>query len=56
MIHINPKNKGKLHEDLGIPSKKKIPLYRLDEAMHSESPDVRKRANFARNARNFNHK
>lgn len=53
-IHINPKHKGMLHEDLGIPAGGKIPMSKLMAAKHSSSPAERKRATFAANARKWN--
>jgi hypothetical protein len=54
-IHLNPAHRGMLHEDLGVPMGEKIPTAKLDAAMHSNDPAIRKRANFAKNARGFNH-
>jgi hypothetical protein len=47
--------KGALHKSLGIGADKKIPVKTLDKAADSPSPLMRKRANFALNARKFNH-
>jgi hypothetical protein len=55
-IHIKPSHKGLLHKNLGISSKKGIPLKSLVKAKQSSSPAVRKRATFALNARKWNHK
>jgi hypothetical protein len=55
-IKINPAHKGLLHEDLGVKAGEPIPMGKLMQALHSDSPAVRKRANFARNARKWNHK
>jgi hypothetical protein len=54
-IHIKPSHKGLLHKDLGVPSGEKIPAAKLQAALHSDDPAVRKRANFARNAKKFEH-
>lgn len=54
-IHLNPKNKGLLHKTLGIPVGEKIPVAKLQEAARSSDETVRKRAQFALNARKFNH-
>lgn len=54
-IHINPSNKGKLHKALGVPAGEKIPVRDLEKAAHSTNPTTRKRAQFALNARKFNH-
>ncbi len=50
---IKPENKGKLHEALGISEDKKIPVKRLESAKNSDSPERRKEANFALNARKW---
>ena len=52
---IKPSHEGLLHEDLRVPEDKKIPKEKLDQALHSKDPDVRKRANFARNAASWKH-
>ena len=54
-IHIDPENKGKLHATLGVPEGQKIPMSKLEAAKHSNNPLTRKRANFAINAKKFNH-
>ena len=54
-IEIKKQNKGKLHAKLGVPEGKKIPVTKIEEAKHSKSPDERKEANFALNARKWNH-
>lgn len=54
-IKINPANKGKLHGTLGVPKGKKIPVSKLQQAAKSSNPTTRKRAQFALNARKFNH-
>jgi len=55
-IHINPKHKGELHSDLDIPQGQPIPESRLKSAENSPDPAVRKRAQFADNARGWNKK
>jgi hypothetical protein len=55
-IYLNPKNKGKLHEETGTPKGQKIPLAKEEAALHSSDPAIRKRANFAINARKWNKK
>ena len=55
-ISINPKHKGLLHKDLGVPAGKPIPAGKLEAATHSKNPAVRKRAVFAQNAKGFKHK
>lgn len=47
--------KGALHKSLGIAGSKKIPAKALAGAADSSSPLMRKRANFAINARKWNH-
>ena len=47
--------KGALHKSLGISADKKIPAKALTKAADSSSPLMRKRANFAINARKWNH-
>ena len=55
-IHINPKHKGELHSDLGVPQGQPIPLSKIHAAEHSANPAVRKRAVFADNAKTkFHH-
>lgn len=52
-ISIKPSHKGLLHHNLGIPLDKPIPLASLMKAKHSSSPAIRRRANFAINAKNW---
>lgn len=54
-IHIDPKDRGKLRQTLGVPPKQKIPMAKLEAAKHSGNPVTRKRANFAINAHGFKH-
>lgn len=54
-IMIKKSHKGLLHKKLGVPQGKKIPQAKLDAAANSKSPALRKEANFARNARHFQH-
>lgn len=54
-IHIKAKNKGKLHQKLGVSQSKPLPLSSLLHAKHSSSMAERKEANFAINARKWNH-
>lgn len=46
--------KGALHKSLGVSADKKIPVKALAKAADSSSPLMRKRANFAINARKWN--
>ena len=48
--------KAALHKALGVKSSAKIPAKKLQAAKHSKSPLERKRANFAINAKKWNHK
>src|SRR5262249_49806067 len=54
-IHIQPSHKGLLHSDLGVPQGQPIPAAKLEAAKHSSSPAIRRRANFAENAKPFHH-
>lgn len=47
--------KGALHEALGMKPGEKIPLGKLHTAVNSNSELMRKRAQFALNARSWNH-
>lgn len=54
-IHIKASHKGLLHQDLGVPQGQPISESAEEEAAESGSPAVRKRAQFALNARKFDH-
>lgn len=54
-IHIKPSHRGRLHRDLGVAEGHKIKAEALRRALHSKDPAVRKRANFAINARKWKH-
>jgi hypothetical protein len=54
-IHIKPSKRGSLHRALHVPEDKKIPVAKLEKAAHSKSPSLRKKADFALNARHFKH-
>jgi hypothetical protein len=54
-IKIKPSHKGLLHKDLGVPKDKPIPAGKLADALHSTSETLRKRAQFAANAKKWNH-
>lgn len=54
-IHIKPGRRGLLHKALGVPMGQKIPASKLAAAKKSSSAAMRKRANFAINARKFKH-
>lgn len=49
------KNPGSLHKTLGVPMDKKISSGKLNEALHSKSSLMRKRANLAKTLRSFSH-
>lgn len=55
-IHIQKSHEGLLHRKLGIPQGDKIPVKTLEKAKHSSSPELRREAAFAMNARHFDHK
>lgn len=44
---IKPKNRGKLHQELGVPEGKKIPKKKLAKAAKSKNPKLKKRADLA---------
>jgi hypothetical protein len=46
-IHLNPKHKGLLHQELGVPAGEPIPQGKIKAAEHSSNPKERKRAFFA---------
>jgi hypothetical protein len=46
---IKPSHKGLLHTKLGVAQGKKIPAAKINKALHSKSPALRKEANFAKN-------
>lgn len=52
--HINPKHKGRLHKNLGVPAGKKIPAADLMADPH-DSPAVAKQKAFARAAKKWKH-
>lgn len=54
-MKIKIKRPGQLHRDLGVPQGEKIPRSKIAAARHSSNSSVRKRANFAYNAGNWNH-
>jgi hypothetical protein len=53
-IRIKPANRGKLHQQLGVPPTEPIPAGKLAAALHSTSETLRKRAQFAENAKKWN--
>lgn len=54
-INIKPSRKGLLHKKLGVPQGQPIPMAKIKKAEKSPSPALRKEANFADNAKGFNH-
>lgn len=54
-IHIKKSKEGSLHTALGVPQGQKIPASKLAAAKNSKSPALRKKANFAINAKKFSH-
>jgi hypothetical protein len=55
-IHLNPKHKGALHKELGVNLDKPIPEKKILGAMKFGTPLEKERANFANNAKKWNHK
>jgi hypothetical protein len=55
-IKINPANAGKLRRSTKTKKGAKIPVSTLKKLKSSKNPTTRRRANFALNARKFNHK
>lgn len=54
-ININPAHKGELHSELHVAQNQKIPEKKLAKALNSKNPAERKRAQFAENAKHFDH-
>lgn len=54
-IHIKKSHEGRFHKDLGKSADEKITSSDIEKGLHSKSAAVRKRANFARNARKWHH-
>lgn len=52
-IHIKKSHKGLLHRDLNVPAGQPIPAAKLAAAKNSPSAAVRKRVNFAQNAKHW---
>lgn len=53
---IKPSHRGLLHEQLGIPEGEKIPTEKLEHILAtSDDPKLRKRVQFALNARKWKH-
>jgi hypothetical protein len=54
-IHIKKSHEGMFHRDTGTPAGQPIPESAIREKLHSPDPAVRKRANFAENAKHWHH-
>lgn len=54
-IYIKPSHHGLLHRKLGIPEGQPIPAAKIAAAEKSGDPTLRKEAQFADNAKGFNH-
>ena len=54
-IRIKPSKKGSLHTALGVPQGQKISASKIASAANSSNPNLRKKANFAKNAAGWNH-
>jgi len=54
-IYIKPSKRGSLHKALGVPKGKKIPTSKL-KIKASDSPAMRKKKTFAKNAKKWKHK
>ena len=52
-IYIKPSNRGKLHEEMGIPEGKKISTSKLEHEKSGASPAEMKRIVFAENAKKW---
>lgn len=48
--------KGKLHQHLGVPEGEKIPQEKLEAAMNSKNPTIRREAALAHTLSGFHHK
>ena len=54
-IAIKKSHQGLLHQNLGVPQGQKIPVSRMRSAANSGDPALARRAQFALNARQWNH-
>lgn len=54
-IHIKPSHKGRFARDVGKKPGSPITSKDIEKGLNSSNPAERKRANFARNARKWNH-
>lgn len=53
-IAIKPSRVGSLHSALGVPQGQPIPASKIAAAKNSASPNLRRKATFAQNARSWN--
>jgi hypothetical protein len=53
--YIDIKHPGALHKSLGVKQGEPIPASKLEKAIHSKNPLLKKRAVFAKNAKSFKH-
>lgn len=47
------KRPGALHRALGVPAGEKIPAKKLNKAVHSDNPRLRREANLAKTLKSF---
>jgi hypothetical protein len=52
---VPPSSRGKLHEHLGVPAGKKIPMKKIKKAEHSSNPTLAREAHLAETLRKFHH-
>jgi hypothetical protein len=55
-IEIKKSHEGRFHEWNGTPQGKEIPMSKIKQGERSADPKIRKEAQFADNARHWNHK
>ena len=54
-IHIQKSHEGLFHKDTGTKPGHKIPEAKIQQKLHSPDAAVRKRAQFAENAKHWHH-
>lgn len=54
-IKIKKSHRGLLHKNLGVAKDEPIPPGKLAAALHSKSASLRRQAQFAENAKKWNH-
>lgn len=52
---IDIKHPGAFHKVTGTPEGQKIPEAKIQKELHSPNPHIRQEANFAENAKHFDH-